>query len=120
MVFSKMYAWEGDPAVMQVLVFACYEAKEVFDNLLPLQPQTVGGFPCENGIGVMYKLRAVKNEADRYIPVVRCGATGREILHLNHLPKKTPEDAIVVAITKLLETMTENVKHLVTNCLDGE
>ena len=120
MLFSKMYAWENDPAVMQVLVFACYEAQEVFNNLLPLQPMTAGGFPCENGIGAMYKIRAVQNENGKYIPCVRCGTTGREILYLTHLPKKTPQEAISAAIQRLVKTISENFQVAINNELVSE
>lgn len=78
LTFSQPRDWEDDPAVKQVLVFPCVEMQVHFEREYnsPNRPQTTSGFPDENGIGAIYKLRAVKNGMGSWDSVLRCGFTG--------------------------------------------
>jgi hypothetical protein len=78
LVFTQAHDWEGDPAVKQVLVFPNQEVADLFDKAYhgPNRPRTASNFPDENGIGAIFKLRAVKNGRGSWDAVVRCGFTG--------------------------------------------
>lgn len=95
LLFSEVFKWEGDDAVQQILVFPNDEVKKNFDAKYhdPARHQTTSNYPDENGIGAIYKIRAVRNSDQKWNAVIRCGFTGR---HINEstLSVKTPEEAL--------------------------
>lgn len=78
LIFSEVQKWENDDSVRQILVFPNREVKANFDKLYAAKDRikTVSGFADENGIGAIYKLRAVKNSSSGWNGVIRCGFTG--------------------------------------------
>ena len=113
MIFSNMHAWEGDPAVMQVLVFATHEAKNEFEAKLPKQPLLGGKYHDENGIGAIYKLRAIRNASGKWSPCVRCGVSARStaIIYMDHKRYKTPEEALQEAAQQLLAHIGADIRE---------
>lgn len=79
-IFGKMCDWEEDALVKQVLVFPDFRMRQEFQINLdqPDRPKTMSGFPDENGIGAIYKLRAVKTSDENWVAVIRCGFTGHQ------------------------------------------
>ena len=84
MIFSNIQDWEKDPAVKQMLVFASQEACDRFNAAYadPKTPKTVSNFPDENGLGAIYKIRAVRNGNGGWDGLVRCGYTGAHLVEV--------------------------------------
>lgn len=115
LTFSKPYAWEGDHAVIQVLVFTSQEMQEAFLEKYnaPTNPKTIGGFPDENNLGAVFKMRAVKNGKGRWDAVVRCGFTGAlltERKDVSTTPEKALEHAFDQTYTKLSDDLSNYAK----------
>lgn len=102
LIFTEAKEWEGDPAVIQMLVFPSLEAQQHFEKMYndPNRPKTISNYPDENGIGAMFKLRAVRNSNGCYDTVVRCGVSGASVYERN-LNTANPLDAIRFAIGRL-------------------
>lgn len=76
--FSTVHDWQNDTAVKQVLVFSSNEAKELFYSAYQGRILLDGvSNASDSGIGAVYKLRAVKDNTGKYIPLIRCGFTGK-------------------------------------------
>ena len=95
-VYSKMHAWQNEPAVQQVLVFSSpmMEAsfEEAYCRVTNNRDPVLVAKQSDSGMGAIYKLRAVLNSDDQYDPVIRCGFTGIQLAELT--PEVTPEEAI--------------------------
>lgn len=95
-VFSEIHPWQGDPAVMQVLVFSSYAMsirfKDAYAKATNNGDAKLVESVSDSNMGAIYKLRAVLNNEGQYIPIVRCGFTGGHLLELT--PEPTVEDAI--------------------------
>ena len=95
-VYSKMHAWQNEPAVQQVLVFSSPvmegSFEEVYCRVTNNRDPVLVAKQSDSNMGAIYKLRAVFNSDGQYDPVIRCGFTG---IHLAELtPEATPEEAI--------------------------
>lgn len=70
--------WENDDGVMESLVFptpAAYaDFKSAYED--PSRQKTAAGFPDANGLGVLFKLRAVRTFEGTWLSLVRSGADG--------------------------------------------
>jgi hypothetical protein len=76
-IFSKVHNWQGDDAVKQIHVFSCAAAITSFDDKFDDRVADVGiSSASDTGIGAIYKLRAVRDGFNRWIPLIRCGFTG--------------------------------------------
>lgn len=74
LVFSDIHNWQNDAAVVQILVFPDKEAKMLFEREFAERIEKDGiGSASDSRIGAIYKLRAVKNGNDQYLPVLRGG-----------------------------------------------
>lgn len=98
--FSKKHSWEDDSAVQQVLVFPSEMAKIHFDKKLELQEKTIGGFPDENNIGAVYKLRALKDIRGKWCGVIRCGITASLLYDSNE--RFASDTLALVHVTNIL------------------
>lgn len=109
LVFSNPYKWEGDSAVIQILVFTSQEVKDDFVEKYnhANRLHTSSDFPAENGIGAVFKIRAVKNGMGKWDAVVRCGFTGG-ILCERANAALTPQDALVNAVSLLRTKLSED------------
>lgn len=104
-VFSEISPWQGDPAVMQMLVFSSQQMKDQFDKNYSIatdehDPERVK-LVSENSRGAIYKLRAVLNGKGEYVPVIRCGFTGGHLVELD--PEPTVKDAIAMCKGRLAQ-----------------
>jgi hypothetical protein len=102
LIFSDAKEWEGDSAVIQMLVFPCIEAQMHFEKMYndPNREKTASDYPNENGIGAMFKLRAVRNNRGCYDAVIRCGVSGAMVYERN-TNTANPLDAIRFALNRL-------------------
>lgn len=77
-IFSDVYAWEGDKAVMQVLAFKTPMDRDIFEARLPnYKERTLNTLATpENGLGATYKIRAVMVGNGNYTLVIRKGTDG--------------------------------------------
>ena len=100
-VFGEVTDWEGDPSVKQVLVFPSWLAKDNFivEYNRKDRPRTMDGYPNENGIGAMYKLRAVRNHDGTWSSVIRCGFTAIEI---GSIPEKFEDYTSALRMSKMI------------------
>jgi len=76
-IFSNIHNWQNDPAVAQILVFPDQETKQMFDKAFAERIKADGiESASDAGIGAVYRLRAVKDGNNKYVPVIRAGAHG--------------------------------------------
>lgn len=76
MIFSKIHDWQGNPSVKQICVFSCEDAKEKFDTILSKRVYVSGISEAnDNGIGAVYKIKAVRHIDNNWSWVIRCGYT---------------------------------------------
>lgn len=102
MTFSKVEDWEGDAAVKQMLMFANEEAQRRYEDAItePGVKHTPAGWPDQNGLGALFKIRAVKNGHDGWDAVVRCGTTGAIVTETQHAGREW-QDAMRTALADL-------------------
>lgn len=104
-VFSEISPWQGDPAVMQMLVFSSQQMKDEFEKTYSIATQKhdpeLLKVVSENNMGAIYKLRAVLDGEGQYVPVIRCGFTGRHLVELD--PEPTVKDAIAMCKGRLAQ-----------------
>lgn len=115
-VFSTMHSYQGEEAVQQVLVFPDKDTKERFEKVLIERKLTTIKIEevDENGIGAIYKLKAVKNISEKYSSVVRSGFTGH-LLYEDYRLYDTPKEAIVAAMESLLQSIILSVNETKLN-----
>jgi len=101
--FSEKHAWQGDVAVQQILVFPSSEEKHEFNKSYAQRLSTTFVENCsDTGIGAVYKLRSVLDNHGKFVPVIRCGVTGKQ-LWVSYDTQATPE----AALKKCLENLQE-------------
>lgn len=102
-VFSKIHPWQGDSAVMQVLVFSSYAMsirfKDAYAKATNNGDAKLVESVSDSNMGAIYKLRAVLNRDGQYVPTIRCGFTGGHLLELDPVP--VDKDAIQLCKDKL-------------------
>ena len=102
MIFSEVHNWQNAETVKQIRVFASKFTKRDFDAAYNTATNngkdslSVFNF-SDNGNGVAYKIRAVKDGDDNWIPLIRCGHTGYLIWEANR-SESTWQAAMVVAL----------------------
>lgn len=110
-VFSEIHPWQGDPAVMQVLVFSSQQMKEEFEKTYSIATQKhdpkLVEVVSENNMGAIYKLRAVLDGEGKYVPVIRCGFTGGHLVELD--PEPTVKAAIEICKGHLAQLIAASV-----------
>jgi hypothetical protein len=80
-LFSEIHDWQGNPAVKQILVFPTDFLKSEFEKTFAKRIKRVGiENASDNGIGAVYKIRAVKTGVGSWGGFVRCGSTSRLLL----------------------------------------
>jgi hypothetical protein len=103
--FSEIHPAMGEPAVMQLLVFSSQQMKDEFDKTYSIATQKhdpeLVKVVLENNMGAIYKLRAVLNREGKYIPVIRCGFTGRHLVELGPVP--SAKGAIALCKMRLMQ-----------------
>lgn len=106
--YSHVHNWQGEEAVKQILVFNQAELKNEFDNSF-LERIEKDGIRCasDSNIGAIYKLRAVKNGDNKWLPVIRCGFSGLE-LYEGPSAYDTWDKALFNAHAKLINGLAEN------------
>lgn len=78
--FSDIHPWQGNLSVMQILVFPSDEARMHFDALFKVEVELHGvETASDNKLGAIYKLRAVRNNKGMFIPLLRCGFSGKHL-----------------------------------------
>jgi hypothetical protein len=78
--FSKVHNWQDDSAVKQIRVFSSEEMKKIFDAEYAVRVAQYGTcIAGDSDIGAIYKLRAVKDSNDTWIPIIRCGFMGTKL-----------------------------------------
>jgi hypothetical protein len=83
--YSNAHKWVGDPTTMQILVFSCNSKKEKFEEQLNRRNAKLGDpGVADVGVGAIYKLKALTNNAGKWVAVIRCGFTGDLLYHDNH------------------------------------
>jgi hypothetical protein len=103
-IFSNIHNWQGDKAVAQILVFTDREAKQLFDTAFAKRVEEHGiEDASDSGIGAAYRLRAVKNSSNQYLPVIRSGAHGG--LLWEGLPIGNKDSALKAAVNRLFTVL---------------
>lgn len=93
--YSNFHPWQGDVAVMQVLIFRNETDREVFNKRFGELVKKEGiENASDSGLGALLKLRAVRDSKGMYIPIIRCGVTG--VLLAEYEPVMKPSKAIRV------------------------
>lgn len=108
LIFTEPMPWEGNDGVIQVLVFAHEEAKKHFDEniIKPDRPKTTSGYPDENNIGAIYKIRAIRNQRNHWDCVIRCGVSGGLVYERN-VNTAHAVDVFPYAINRLAHMFSE-------------
>lgn len=102
MIFSEVHNWQNINEVKQIRVFSSHFAKTEFDIEYAKSTNygedslAVQSF-SDTGNGVAYKIRAVLDGNDNWVPLIRCGHTGQLIWETN-ITENTWQAAIVVAL----------------------
>ena len=101
--YSKKHAWQGDPAVQQILVFASGFRQKDFENRFKVRVGNDGiEDASDSNIGAIYKLRAVFDGDKKYIPIIRCGVSGESLWEGR--PVATVNNALVVCLVELTKS----------------
>ena len=96
MFFSGMHKWQYSDAVLQVLVFETPKKMGEFISGIIGEITLRGTVDYEeNGLGAIYKFRAVRTGDDLWLPVIRSAlaVSGGKQLWCG-VPCSTPEEAI--------------------------
>ena len=114
LVFSEIHNPQDDPNVKQILVFPNEFVKVKFEKALQeLKATSTTKDIDDNGIGSIYKLRAVKDFDKGYAAIIRCGVTGRclweDVLHY-----EKPEPALVQASFALRDIIYTDINQMVS------
>ena len=108
-IFSNAHNWQDDAAVKQVLVFSNIFMYDSFNHkFVELVQQHGVSYATDSGIGAIYKLRAVKDSAGFWIPVIRCGFTGKFLWEDYPARHTTPEAALAVCKAQLKKLISES------------
>lgn len=84
MTRSDAHFAQGDPAVTQILVFPHSYAQMQFEAAYAKRLELQGLRDVDdNGIGAVYKLRAVLDNKGNYVPLIRCGVTAQFLWECN-------------------------------------
>jgi hypothetical protein len=112
MIFSEVHNWQNAENVKQIRVFASGFTKRDFDAAYNTATNngkdwlSVFNF-SDNENGVAYKIRAVKDGDDNWIPLIRCGHTGHLIWEANR-SESTWQAAMVVALCEFQKQITKS------------
>jgi hypothetical protein len=122
LTFSEQHNWQGNETIQQILVFPNQEVKELFEHEMEsrlVQERTqrndsptdddIKSTLSDSNAGAIYKLRAIKDVNDNWIPIIRCGITGGQI----------GNDGIIATTAEIaLRHCLERLKHdLIADCI---
>jgi hypothetical protein len=111
LIFSEVHDWQGNSAIKQVLVFTSTQERDSFKAKFAAEVAKVGiEYASENGLGVAFKLRALKTSAGTWAGVIRCGSDG--YLQYDMLQCETNH-------TEALKKLASKLKELLSTDLDN-
>jgi hypothetical protein len=127
LVFSEIHDWQLEPGVRQILAFSTPEMKDLFEREMADRfDKAMDGYAgvdkdystkvksklSDSNAGAVYKLRAVLNGSDKWVPVIRCGITGGQIGQDGPV-----ENSVEEALRSCLQQLHRNITQPIIDML---